>query len=65
MCVYERMCVYVHMCVYVRMCVHVQEKHSPQNYNLSCILTMPQHMRKGYGYLLVDFSECRDGYVAM
>ena len=36
----------------------MQEKHSAQNYNLSCILTMPQHMRKGYGRLLVDFSEC-------
>ena len=33
-----------------------QEKHSAQNYNLSCIVVMPQHMRKGYGRMLIDFS---------
>ena len=33
-----------------------KEKHSAQNYNLSCIVVLPQHMRKGYGRLLIDFS---------
>lgn len=33
-----------------------KEKHSAQNYNLSCILVLPQHMRKGYGRMLIDFS---------
>ena len=27
------------------------------NYNVSCILVLPHHMRKGYGRLLIDFSE--------
>ena len=34
----------------------VQEKQSPQNYNLSCIVVLPQHMRQGYGHLMIDFS---------
>ena len=34
-----------------------QEKHSAQNYNLSCILVLPQHMRKGCGRMLIEFSE--------
>ncbi|CAI8032974.1 Histone acetyltransferase KAT7 [Geodia barretti] len=33
-----------------------KEKHSAQNYNLSCILVLPQHMRKGYGKMLIEFS---------
>ncbi|OZJ06032.1 hypothetical protein BZG36_01122 [Bifiguratus adelaidae] len=33
-----------------------KEKRSPMHYNVSCILTMPVHMRKGYGNLLIDFS---------
>eukprot|EP00118_Oscarella_pearsei_P005052 m.22572 g.22572 ORF g.22572 m.22572 type:complete len:430 (+) comp28359_c0_seq4:94-1383(+) len=33
-----------------------KEKDSLLKYNLSCILTLPQHMRKGYGRLLIDFS---------
>lgn len=37
-----------------------QEKHSAQNYNLSCILVLPQHMRKGYGKMLIDFSRSHD-----
>ena len=37
-----------------------QEKHSAQNYNLSCILVLPQHMRKGYGRMLIEFSESHD-----
>lgn len=26
------------------------------DYNVSCILTLPQHQRRGYGHLLIDFS---------
>lgn len=38
----------------------LQEKNSFLNYNVSCILTMPQYMRQGYGKMLIDFSEyCR------
>eukprot|EP00835_Amoeboradix_gromovi_P006399 NODE_744_length_4636_cov_0.275033.p1 type:complete len:359 gc:universal NODE_744_length_4636_cov_0.275033:2396-3472(+) len=33
-----------------------KEKDSAQQYNLACILTMPQHMKKGYGRLLIQFS---------
>ncbi|XP_065836022.1 histone acetyltransferase KAT7-like [Oscarella lobularis] len=33
-----------------------KEKESVLKYNLSCILTFPQYMRKGYGRLLIDFS---------
>nr|NP_001071919.1 zinc finger protein [Ciona intestinalis]BAE93314.1 zinc finger protein [Ciona intestinalis] len=33
-----------------------KEKNSFLNYNVSCILTMPQHMRKGYGKMMIDFS---------
>lgn len=33
-----------------------KEKKSSANYNLSCILTLPQYHRKGYGQLLIDFS---------
>lgn len=33
-----------------------KEKHSSLDYNLSCIMTMPQFQRKGYGRLLIDFS---------
>ena len=33
-----------------------KEKESSQGYNLSCILTMPFHQRKGYGKFLIDFS---------
>jgi len=33
-----------------------KEKDSIQNYNLACILTLPQYQRKGYGKLLIDFS---------
>ena len=37
----------------------MQEKNSFLNYNVSCILTMPQYMRQGYGKMLIDFSEYR------
>ncbi|KAJ3041225.1 hypothetical protein HDV00_009763 [Rhizophlyctis rosea] len=33
-----------------------KEKRSTANYNLSCIVTLPIHQRKGYGQLLIDFS---------
>lgn len=33
-----------------------KEKNSFLNYNVSCILTLPQCMRKGYGKMLIDFS---------
>jgi hypothetical protein len=33
-----------------------KEKNSDVNNNLSCILTMPMYMRKGYGQFLIDFS---------
>ncbi|KAI9028932.1 acyl-CoA N-acyltransferase [Phycomyces nitens] len=32
-----------------------KEKHSAMDYNVSCILTMPIHQRKGYGQYLIDF----------
>lgn len=33
-----------------------KEKQSPDNYNLACILTLPQYQRLGYGRLLIAFS---------
>ena len=33
-----------------------KEKNSTNNYNLSCIITLPCHQRKGYGFFLIDFS---------
>ncbi|KAK3095297.1 hypothetical protein FSP39_012942 [Pinctada imbricata] len=33
-----------------------KEKNSFLNYNVSCILTLPQSMRQGYGKMLIDFS---------
>lgn len=33
-----------------------KEKESKKNYNLSCIMTLPHHQRKGYGAFLIDFS---------
>ncbi|KAJ3278767.1 hypothetical protein HK104_002040 [Borealophlyctis nickersoniae] len=33
-----------------------KEKRSSSDYNLSCIVTLPIHQRKGYGNLLIDFS---------
>ncbi|EDV56954.1 histone acetyltransferase KAT6A [Drosophila erecta] len=33
-----------------------KEKHCTQKYNVSCILTMPQYQRQGYGRFLIDFS---------
>ena len=33
-----------------------KEKESPEGYNVACILTLPQHQRKGYGKILIQFS---------
>lgn len=33
-----------------------KEKESSENYNVACILTLPQHQRHGYGRLLIQFS---------
>ncbi|XP_053406544.1 histone acetyltransferase KAT7-like [Mercenaria mercenaria] len=33
-----------------------KEKNSFLNYNVSCILTLPQYMRKGFGKMLIDFN---------
>lgn len=33
-----------------------KEKSSPDNYNVACILTLPQHQRKGYGKALIALS---------
>jgi histone acetyltransferase HTATIP len=33
-----------------------KEKESAEGYNLACIMTLPQHQRKGYGKLLIEFS---------
>ena len=34
----------------------IQEKLSYDDYNLACIMTLPQYQRKGYGMLLIEFS---------
>ena len=34
-----------------------KEKESTEDYNVACILTMPPYQRKGYGKLLIEFSE--------
>lgn len=33
-----------------------KEKESADGYNVACILTLPNHQRKGYGRLLIQFS---------
>ncbi|EDV26204.1 uncharacterized protein TRIADDRAFT_23790, partial [Trichoplax adhaerens] len=33
-----------------------KEKRSECNYNLSCIMILPQYMKQGYGKMLIDFS---------
>jgi histone acetyltransferase HTATIP len=33
-----------------------KEKESAENYNVACILTLPQYQRHGYGKLLIEFS---------
>lgn len=34
-----------------------KEKLSALKYNVSCIMTMPQYQRQGYGRFLIDFSK--------
>lgn len=41
-------------CLFVSL---TQEKESTEDYNVACILTLPQHQRKGYGKLLIEFSK--------
>lgn len=43
----------------------LQEKNSFLNYNVSCILTMPQYMRQGYGKMLIDFSKCSQSVISI
>lgn len=31
-----------------------KEKHSPDGFNLACIMTLPPHQRKGYGRFLIE-----------
>jgi len=33
-----------------------KEKESAENYNVACILTLPQHQRHGFGKLIIQFS---------
>jgi GNAT superfamily N-acetyltransferase len=33
-----------------------KEKESAENYNVACILTLPQYQRHGYGRLVIEFS---------
>jgi histone acetyltransferase HTATIP len=33
-----------------------KEKESAENYNVACILTLPQHQRHGFGKLIIEFS---------
>jgi len=34
----------------------LQEKLSYDDYNLACIMTLPQYQRMGYGMLMIEFS---------
>lgn len=34
-----------------------KEKHCQQKYNVSCIMTMPQYQRQGFGRFLIEFSK--------
>lgn len=34
-----------------------QEKESTEDYNVACILTLPPFQKKGFGKLLIEFSE--------
>lgn len=34
-----------------------QDKESSEDYNLSCILTLPPYQKKGYGHFMIDFSQ--------
>ncbi len=39
----------------------LQEKASPEEYNLACILTFPPFQRKGYGKFLISLCTCTRG----
>lgn len=39
-------------------CLRAQEKVSYDDYNLACIVVLPPYQKKGYGMLLIEFSEC-------
>jgi len=52
------LCCFCHFWLTNMTCVDVlQEKFCRQKYNLSCIMTLPQHQRQGYGRFLIDFSQ--------
>ena len=38
-----------------------QEKVSYDDYNLACIVVLPPYQKKGYGMLLIEFSERAEG----
>ena len=38
-------------------CVRRQEKVSYDDHNLACIVVLPPYQKKGYGMLLIEFSE--------
>lgn len=40
--------------------VFLQEKESTEDYNVACILTLPPYQRRGYGKLLIEFSEWKN-----
>lgn len=46
-----------------RLLLIFQEKESSEDYNVACILTLPQYQRKGYGKLLIEFSEYEYMYI--
>ena len=41
----------------VRSSTLLQEKISYDDYNLACIVVLPPYQKKGYGMLLIEFSE--------
>lgn len=43
--------------VSIRNLFFLQEKESTEDYNVACILTLPPYQRRGYGKLLIEFSE--------
>ena len=44
----------------------LQEKVSYDDYNLACIVVLPPYQKKGYGMLLIEFSEfCRTCLLAV
>ena len=59
MCVYHWSSIQLHYIISHD--ITPQEKHSAQNCNVSCILTMPQYMNHGYGKMMIDFSEWGGG----